>query len=94
MRRFTLAMAAVVLAVTAGCSSVGVDTETTKREPVAHDHACIDACDHIYAEGGWRLVKGHRHGPNCGHALVNGRWVEDKAAGQTDVPEKSKKTDR
>jgi hypothetical protein len=83
--------AAFLLAISMGCRSLSVEPE--RRETVGSDHVCIGACDHIYVQGGWRVVAGHKHGPNCGHELVNGKWVEAKPA---DVPEETpkSKTDR
>lgn len=67
-------LAAVVLAV-AGCTVVPADPPESKRPGPAEDHICAGACDHIFVDGGWKLV-GHKHNPGCGHVLVNGRWVK------------------
>jgi hypothetical protein len=61
----------------AGCTVTPDDPPQTKRPGPAeeHDHSCTGACDHVYVDGGFRFA-GHKHGPGCGHALVNGRWVK------------------
>jgi hypothetical protein len=43
---------------------------------VDRGHVCSDPCDHYCDDDGrWIVVRGHRHGPGCGHHLVSGRWV-------------------
>jgi hypothetical protein len=62
----------------AACQVVPVEGERPAGATEAA-HNCIDACDHIYADGGWLIIRGHRHGPNCGHVKVDGKWVKDTA---------------
>jgi hypothetical protein len=78
MGTFKPLFAALVLAA-AACTSTTTDTEEFRAGAVEADHVCAGACDHIYADGGWKVVLGHKHGPNCGHQLVNGRWVKKPA---------------
>jgi len=77
MRRLTLALAGSILVGLAACTAVE-EPNPSKKIVVEESHRCIGACDHIFVEGGWRLVPNHKHGPDCGHYLVNGRWVVDK----------------
>lgn len=78
MRRFHGTLAAVILAVTAGCAARSSPPPQARRSVAVEDaHVCIGACDHFFVDGGWYIETGHRHGPNCGHHLVNGRWKKD-----------------
>ena len=78
-------MCAALLAATVGCSATAVETEEFRSGEVASDHVCVGACDHIYADGGWKVVLGHKHGPNCGHVLSNGKWVKQKPVEPADA---------
>jgi hypothetical protein len=60
-----------LMAVSTGCV-VSADGEVVA---VAPGHACIGDCDHYYHGGRYYYVKGHRHGPGCGHTLRGGVWV-------------------
>lgn len=82
MRRIILALAVVVLSAMTGCI-VAVE-EPGQRVVVEDTHVCVGSCDHLYVDGGWYLVAGHRHGPNCGHYLVKGKWVKQKGDGKPD----------
>jgi hypothetical protein len=42
---------------------------------VAPGHVCVGDCDHYYDGGRYYHVRGHRHGPGCGHVLRGGVWV-------------------
>jgi hypothetical protein len=87
MIRLILALAAV-LGLMAGCAVEPVPLEK-REESAAAGHTCVGACDHIFVDGGWRVIAGHRHGPGCGHALVDGKWVEsegDPEPGKTPPP--------
>ena len=86
MGKFRLAWAAAVL-IAAACTIVPVEGERPAGA-VEDQHNCIDACDHIYADGGWLIIRNHRHGPNCGHVKVNGKWVKDSAP--TEAPKTPK----
>ena len=88
MRRITLLLTGLLLAGFAACTAVE-EPNPSKKIAVDASHRCIGSCDHIFVEGGWRLVPNHKHGPNCGHYLVNGRWVKEKGEGvpvEGDVP--------
>ena len=49
-----------------------------KQEPrhYGHDHVCTRHC-HTHCYEGDRLIvlKGHRHGPGCGHRWTGRRWL-------------------
>jgi len=82
MRRFPCALAVLILAWAAGCI-VAVE-EPGRRVVVEDTHVCVGSCDHLYVDGGWYMVAGHRHGPDCGHYLVKGKWVKQKGDGKPD----------
>jgi hypothetical protein len=42
---------------------------------VAPGHVCVGDCDHYYHGGRYYYVRGHHHGPGCGHVLRGGVWV-------------------
>jgi hypothetical protein len=72
---------ALVLAAVAGCSVHSAPPpQDRRRGAVQDDHVCIGACDHFFVDGGWVVEPGHRHGPDCGHQLVNGKWKKVKPA--------------
>lgn len=54
---------------------------------VPSGHICNHHCDHYY-DGAvyYRVVKGHVHGPGCGHDLVTGRWVVVGKARSSEPP--------
>ena len=81
-------MAAVLAAAACAVTPVDGELRSGAAEP---DHVCIDACDHIYADGGWKVILGHRHGPNCGHERVNGKWVKKPEPAPPDGPDTIKK---
>jgi len=66
---------AVLIVGLAGCA---VEPVELGRTPGAADssHVCAGSCDHIFVDGGWKVVANHRHGPECGHVLVDGKWVK------------------
>jgi hypothetical protein len=70
MKTLMLLLAAI-MAFSAGCVVSG------HVEPVAVSpgHVCVGDCDHYYRGGRYYHVKGHRHGPGCGHVLREGVWV-------------------
>lgn len=86
MRRITLLLAGLILSGLAACTAVS-EPNPSKQIAVDDTHRCIGSCDHIFVEGGWRLVPNHKHGPDCGHYLVNGRWVNEK--GEVKPPEEA-----
>jgi len=44
------------------------------------DHRCDSTCRyHAYDGTRFVYVRDHRHGPGCGHALINGRWMIARA---------------
>ena len=107
MRRFGLALAAVVLAATAGCVAVveerhgpsghphgGPPGQTKKVVVVDAGHICAASCDHSYLDGVWYLEVGHRHGPGCGHYLVKGKWGKHKGDDKADEDERKDKKDK
>lgn len=65
-----LLMAALV-ALSAGCVVSGHGEVVA----VAPGHVCIGDCDHYYDGGHYYHVRGHRHGPGCGHVFRGGLWV-------------------
>lgn len=51
-----------------------------RRADVARQHVCSGVCDHYCDDDGqWIVVRGHRHGPECGHHMISGRWVVARA---------------
>jgi hypothetical protein len=55
-----------------------VARKTPRHAPVAH--VCTQACHHHYHNGTKLVVlKGHRHGPGCGHRWTGKHWVLAKA---------------
>jgi hypothetical protein len=42
---------------------------------VDHGHICSHTCHHYWSGGEFVIVRGHRHGPGCGHTLHEGRWI-------------------
>jgi hypothetical protein len=80
MRRLQLTLAAAVLAVSAGCAVSSSPPPRERPRGVEDSHTCIGACDHFFVDGGWVVEPGHKHGPNCGHHLINGKWKKDKPA--------------
>ena len=68
----TLLLAAL-MAFSVGCVVSGhIDGEPVT---VRSGHTCVGDCDHYYHGGRYYYVKGHRHGPGCGHVLRGGVWV-------------------
>ena len=78
MRHVSFVIAAALLATLAACATVVPEPPPTQRTAVEDSHRCAGACDHIFVEGGWRIVPNHKHAPNCGHYLVDGKWVSEK----------------
>ena len=66
-------MLAALMAFSAGCVVSG--TARGEVVAVAPGHVCAGDCDHYYDGGRYYYVKGHRHGPGCGHVLRGGVWV-------------------
>jgi hypothetical protein len=65
-----------------GCSaSVNVFEHDHPRRAtivrVDEGHVCSGDCDHYYHEGRYLVIRGHHHGPGCGHHLEGIRWVLD-----------------
>ena len=65
----------------AGCNGGSLSFAYHDHEPahprhVDRVHVCTPDCHHHYHDG-TRLVvlKGHRHGPGCGHVWTGKRWV-------------------
>lgn len=47
---------------------------------IPDDHRCDSTCRyHAYDGTHFVYVRDHRHGPGCGHALINGRWMIARA---------------
>ncbi len=65
----------------AGCDGGGFALEYHDHRPpppvyVEPVHVCTHECHHHYWDGGKLVVlKGHRHGPGCGHVFEGGHWV-------------------
>ena len=70
-----IALAALTVVSMGGCGDDRDDDIYVHR--VDRGHVCTRACNaHYYDRGGQLVViKGHRHGPNCGHRWNDGRWV-------------------
>ena len=49
------------------------------REPVRAAHVCTRECHHHYHDGAKLIMlKGHRHGPRCGHRWDGTHWLVAK----------------
>ena len=90
MGRFLSVLIAALVAL-GGCTVMPDDPPQDKRPgPAEQDmHTCVGACDHFYADGGWKLA-GHTHKEGCGHVLVNGRWVKAPPPPPPDDPDKKR----
>ena len=69
----------------------------TKKQVVVVEatHVCVATCDHYCVENVWYIEVGHKHGPDCGHVLVNGKWGQkdsdkDKDNGKGNDKDKDK----
>ena len=50
-------------------------------------HRCDSTCRyHVYDGSRFVYLRHHRHGPGCGHALINGRWVVARSASAPAAP--------
>ncbi len=46
---------------------------------IEHRHVCTDACfNHYYNGNRVVVIRGHRHGPNCGHRFNGRYWIRGK----------------
>src|SRR5262245_9569029 len=72
----------------------GGPTGQVKKVVVVEGHICTASCDHIFIDGIWYREVGHRHGPGCGHYLVNGKWGKHKGDDHDDKDDKKDKTDK
>ena len=52
---------------------------------VEHGHVCGHTCHHYWSGGEFIILRGHRHGPGCGHALREGRWMVVRTAPEVRV---------
>ncbi len=91
----TVGMVAVlVFGSIGGCSSFGyydhrpvrqshvyVEPQPVHVTRIAADHVCDERCyDHVYNGSRVIVLRGHRHGPGCGHRWNGRYWVIAKAA--------------
>ena len=104
MRKLCGSLALAVMMAVAGCVA-HVDShhgssghphgappgQAKKVVVVEASHFCVDSCDHFYLDGVWYIETGHKHGYNCGHYLVNGKWGKHKGGGDDDKDKKDKK---
>ena len=68
-----------------GCNGGRLSFSYHDHKPVrrthVHRHVCDHDCHHHYYDGTNLVVlKGHRHGPGCGHFWDGSRWVISKVA--------------
>jgi hypothetical protein len=52
---------------------------------VEHGHVCGHTCSHYWSGGEFIILRGHRHGPGCGHSMHEGRWIVVRPAPEVRV---------
>ena len=70
---------ALLIAASAALVGCGDKREKTIIVKTRDRHVCdINCHDHCYDGGRVVIIKGHRHGPDCGHSWDGAHWVKSK----------------